>query len=112
MGEVIARSLIFVALLLLSSLIVAEAFAGDTQVDGYSRKDGTYVQPHFRSAPDSNPSNNWSTKGNMNPYTGQSGTKNSDSSSGYGSSSRGGYGSGEVSGRGARTSNPYNLLGQ
>lgn len=107
-----ARSLIFVALLLLSSLIVAEAFAGDTQVDGYFRKDGTYVQPHFRSAPDNNPSNNWSTKGNVNPYTGQSGTRNPDSSGDYGSSSRGGYGGGEASGWGARTNGPYGLRGQ
>jgi hypothetical protein len=45
------------------------------RVRGYYRKDGTYVQPHYRSNPDGNPYNNWSTKGNINPYTGKVGTK-------------------------------------
>lgn len=44
-------------------------------VRGYLRGDGTYVQPHFRSYPDGNFYNNWSTKGNVNPYTGERGTK-------------------------------------
>ena len=44
-------------------------------VDGHYRRDGTYVQPHYRTAPDGNPGNNWSTKGNVNPYTGERGTK-------------------------------------
>lgn len=39
------------------------------------RKDGTYVQPHRRSTPDGRIENNWSTKPNVNPYTGKSGTK-------------------------------------
>lgn len=49
------------------------AFA-DVYVNGYYRKNGTYVQPHHRSASDSTPWNNYSTKGNSNPYTGQQGT--------------------------------------
>lgn len=48
---------------------------GAVRVRGYFRKDGTYVQPHYRSAPDGNFWNNWSTKGNINPYTGKEGTK-------------------------------------
>ncbi|MBX9348692.1 hypothetical protein K5M36_16520 [Chromobacterium vaccinii] len=43
-------------------------------VKGYFRKDGTYVQPHMRSAPDGISGNNWSTVGNTNPYTGKPGT--------------------------------------
>jgi hypothetical protein len=39
-------------------------------VRGYTRKDGTYVQPHTRSAPDGNPTNNYSFPGNYNPNTG------------------------------------------
>lgn len=35
------------------------AFAKDVHVKGYSRKDGTYVSPHIRSAPDSDKSNNY-----------------------------------------------------
>lgn len=45
-------------------------------VKGYYRKNGTYIAPHYRSAPDKSLSNNWSTKGNLNPYTGKVGTKN------------------------------------
>ena len=55
------------------------AAAEDTYVKGYTRKDGTYVQSHHRSAPDGNPNNNWSTKGNENPYTGKPGTQSPDS---------------------------------
>ncbi len=44
-------------------------------VRGYFRKDGTYVAPHHRTAPDDNFNNNWSTQGNVNPFTGEVGTK-------------------------------------
>ncbi len=33
--------------------------SGSVHVDGYVRRDGTYVQPHYRSAPDGNPYNNY-----------------------------------------------------
>lgn len=52
------------------SNIVSDADAA-VRVRGYYRKDGTYVQPHYRSAPDSSPYNNWSYPGNVNPYTGK-----------------------------------------
>lgn len=56
----------------------------DVHVDGYFRKDGTYVRPHYRSAPDGNFWNNWSTEGNVNPYTGEPGHKKyPDSNSNY-----------------------------
>jgi len=45
-------------------------------VRSYVRKDGTLVRGHRRSASDRNKYNNWSTKGNMNPYTGKVGTEN------------------------------------
>ncbi len=54
---------------------------GSVSVKGYTRKDGTYVAPHYRSAPDGNFNNNWSTAGNINPYTGKEGTLTSPSSS-------------------------------
>ena len=47
----------------------------DVAVDGYMKKDGTYVAPHMRSGADATKQNNFSTKGNINPYTGQPGTK-------------------------------------
>jgi hypothetical protein len=49
--------------------------AGDVSVHSYTRRDGTFVQSHHRSHPDHNFWNNWTTKGNVNPYTGKEGTK-------------------------------------
>lgn len=46
-----------------------------TSVEGYTRRDGSYVAPHQRSMPDASTNNNWSTKGNLNPYTGKAGTQ-------------------------------------
>ena len=42
-------------------------------VPGYTRQNGTHVSGHDRSAPDGKFSNNWSTKGNINPVTGARG---------------------------------------
>lgn len=56
-------------------LISTLAVAGDVYNQGYTRKDGTYVQPHYQTAPDRNPYNNYSTQGNTNPYTGREGTR-------------------------------------
>lgn len=44
-------------------------------VSGHTTKTGTYVPAHYRTAPDHSKFNNWSTKGNVNPYTGKAGTK-------------------------------------
>ena len=63
------------------------ALGSDIYVNGYTKSNGTYVEPHMRSAPDSNPYNNYSTKGNVNPYTGKEGTVepyNSGNTNGYG----------------------------
>ncbi len=46
-----------------------------TYVHGHTRKDGTYVKGHRRSASDHNFTNNWTTKGNDNPYTGKEGSR-------------------------------------
>jgi hypothetical protein len=53
--------------------ISSTAFA-QVHVDGYTRRDGTYVQPYYRTAPDNTINNNWSTYPNVNPYTGRLGT--------------------------------------
>ena len=57
-------------------LIVTDASArGLTSVKGYTKKSGTYVAPHKRTAPNNTKMDNYSTKGNTNPYTGKKGTK-------------------------------------
>lgn len=50
--------------------------AADTFTNGYVRRDGTYVQPHYSSPRNNNQFDNYSTRGNVNPYTGQAGTVN------------------------------------
>jgi hypothetical protein len=69
--------LAFIALVFSSLLYGANS--GPVSVKGYTRKDGTYVAPHVRSAPNSTKSDNYSTAGNINPYTGKAGTKPGDS---------------------------------
>jgi hypothetical protein len=44
-------------------------------VNGYYRSNGTYVQPHYRTSPNNTVYDNWSTYPNVNPYTGQTGTR-------------------------------------
>ena len=61
-------------------LIFAVSVCADVKVRGYRRSDGTYVRSHYRSNPDGIFSNNWSTYGNRNPYTGRMGTKRHPSS--------------------------------
>lgn len=57
------------------------AFAGaasaqsSTKVRGYTRSDGTYVQPHHRTTPNTTRNDNWTTRPNVNPYTGRIGTR-------------------------------------
>jgi hypothetical protein len=53
---------------------ITTAVFADVWVNGYQRSDGTYVKGHWRSDPDGNFWNNYSTKGNINPYTGKEGT--------------------------------------
>ncbi len=55
--------------------ITSPPVLADVSVSGYYRKNGTYVAPYHRSSPDGDFSNNWSTRGNINPYTGQEGSK-------------------------------------
>ncbi|WP_341904841.1 SH3 domain-containing protein [Fluviicola taffensis] len=43
----------------------------DVWVDGYYRKNGTYVQGYWRTAPNETEKDNFSYSGNINPYTGK-----------------------------------------
>lgn len=62
-------------ILMLCMLIAAGAANAQVHVNAYTKKDGTYVQAHQRTAPDHTTANNYSTQGNVNPYTGQAGTQ-------------------------------------
>jgi hypothetical protein len=62
---------------LIATLLIA-AFAttawAQTYVRPHMNKDGTYVEGHYRTAPNNTDRDNYSAKGNVNPYTGQEGT--------------------------------------
>ena len=59
----------------------------DVWVEGYYRSNGTYVKGHWRSSPNDTKSDNWSTRGNLNPHTGRLGTRSYDDYSNNGRSS-------------------------
>lgn len=63
------------ALLALALGLLASTADAGQRVHGYTRNDGTYVQGYTRSNPDSYQSNNYGYKGNVNPYTGETGTQ-------------------------------------
>lgn len=51
------------------------AFASYTK--GYFKSNGTYVHGYHKTSPNHTKLDNYSTKGNFNPYTGKTGTVNS-----------------------------------
>ena len=53
----------------------AYGFNGIERVSGYFRSNGTYVEPYHRTRANSTEADNWSTKGNLNPFTGKRGSK-------------------------------------
>lgn len=66
------RLLLFAVLA--TAMIIPAAAQRSTRVRGGVTKTGTYRPPHYRTAPDSSRTNNWSSKPNTNPYTGKAGT--------------------------------------
>jgi hypothetical protein len=70
----LARSIL--GLVLLAAMLIGAVPAdADVAVRGYTRRDGTYIAPHYRSSPNSTRSDNWSVYPNVNPYTGKHGTR-------------------------------------
>jgi len=50
----------------------------DHTIRAYTKSNGTHVGPSHATNPDTTRNNNYSTKGNVNPYTGKPGTKSRD----------------------------------
>lgn len=67
------KKFLFITVIILSLNNIASA---DTYVNGYYRSDGTYVNGYYRTEPNNTRLDNYSTKGNYNPYTGKVGTIN------------------------------------
>ena len=72
--------------LLIMPLVLAVLFAlpllaqapKAVKVKPYVKKNGTVVQPHVRTSPNKTKTDNYSTKGNVNPMTGKRGTVDPD----------------------------------
>lgn len=77
------RTALFVAIAiglvgLFGNQAVAQGYGYGSNPNGhyvkpYTTQNGTYVQPHYQSNPNGTTSDNWSTRGNVNPYTGRPG---------------------------------------
>lgn len=56
--------------------ILTGTASAQVYVKPHVTRDGTYVEGHQRTAPNSTKLDNYTTQGNVNPYTGQAGTVN------------------------------------
>jgi hypothetical protein len=67
--------------IVLAALVAASSVhaAGSHAKRGYIKKDGTYVAPSHATNPNNSKADNYSSKGNANPYTGKPGTNNPNS---------------------------------
>ena len=65
---------IIVAVLISFSISISEARS--VRVKSSITKTGKYRPSHMRTSPNRTKMDNWSTKGNVNPYTGKKGNKN------------------------------------
>lgn len=66
--------LLLVCLPLFISVVTnAQTNSSQTYVSGYYRSNGTYVQGYYKTTPNNTINDNFTTKPNVNPYTGQKG---------------------------------------
>lgn len=69
------RTLVVLGFIIINHFALTQVNPNHLQVRGYVKADGTYVQPHYRTEPNNTVYDNFSTFPNVNPYTGQVGTK-------------------------------------
>lgn len=63
-------------LLIAALLLPTMAHAKSVRTRGYTKRNGTYVAPSHKTSPNKTKADNYSTKGNVNPYNGKKGTEN------------------------------------
>ena len=68
--------LIALLLIISFSLALVPSVEALQRVKGFTKKNGTYVPPHYKSSPNKSKFDNFSTKGNVNPFNGKKGTVN------------------------------------
>lgn len=75
------KQLILAGALALASTAAQAQYLGTSSnpnshpVQGYTAPSGTYVPPHQQTNPNSTQTDNYGTRGNVNPYTGAVGTR-------------------------------------
>jgi len=77
MKNIIKKTLaMFLLLFVMSFGLFSIAEAYSVRIRGYYKPStGSYIMPHYRTSPNNSKWDNWSTKGNYNPYTGKKGYK-------------------------------------
>jgi len=70
------KKLIFAVLALAFVMVFSTDAFAYRYTRGHYRSNGTYVQPYRSSSPDGARWNNWSSRGNANPFTGKRGNRN------------------------------------
>ena len=73
------KILSFLVLALSTAVVSAKNSSGSSggshQIRGHVKKDGTYIPPHHATNPNNTQRDNWTSKPNVNPYTGKEGAK-------------------------------------
>jgi hypothetical protein len=71
------KSMKVISAIISAALLAILSFSviADQSVRGYTRRDGTYVAPHYRSSPNQYRFDNYGAQGNTNPYTGERGSQ-------------------------------------
>jgi hypothetical protein len=70
------KKIISISLFIISFVFLSSTTYASTRVSGYFRSNGRYVQTYYKSTPNYTKFDNYSTKGNYNPYTGKKGYAN------------------------------------
>jgi hypothetical protein len=66
---------LLVAALFLSTCLFTQSKANSEKVHSYTKKNGTNLESYHRSKANGTEKDNYSSKGNTNPYTGKKGYK-------------------------------------
>jgi len=69
------KKIAFLVFTLFSTIGFSQSNPNSTYVNGYYKSNGTYVGGYYRSKSNTTTSDNYSTSGNINPYTGRKGYK-------------------------------------
>jgi len=68
-------TVLFAAIALVMMLGISHRVEAASRVRGYNKRNGSYVAPHYKTSPNNSKWDNWSSRGNYNPYTGKKGYK-------------------------------------